>query len=317
MANENIRKSYGGAAAATVLVGTITDASTTLNALDASSYPDGSAGPFVIRLDGGQSNEEKVLISGRAGNVLTAVERGYDGTAAVAHSDVAVTHCLDSHSIDQANQMANVGTAGVGDVLPLWNGTTWESVSLAALTTPIFATVTARDAALTSPVNGTFAYTTTTPANTLWKHNGSAWKAQDGSWTTFTPSWLNFTLGNGTNDYFKYRYIGGNMQISGQLTYGSTSNLYGNLAMTFPDSFSTNPETYQARSSNVTIYDQSGTDYFYAWGWPNTTTMAFYQIFPSSASSPFASPIEDRYPMTWAAGDTLQVAALINGPDAT
>jgi hypothetical protein len=130
MANENIRKSYGGAAAATVLVGTITASSTTLNALDASSYPDGSIGPFVIRLDGGQSNEEKVLISGRAGNVLTAVERGYDGTAAVTHSDVSLTHCLDSHSIDQANQMANVGTAGVAGAVPLWNGTEWGAGAL-------------------------------------------------------------------------------------------------------------------------------------------------------------------------------------------
>jgi hypothetical protein len=129
MANENIRKSYAGAAEATVVVGTITSVSTVINALDASSYPDGSVGPFVVRLDGGQSNEEKVLVSSRAGNVLTVVERGYDGTVAVGHSDVSLTHCLDSYSIDQANQMANVGTLAVAGAVPFWNGTVWVTAA--------------------------------------------------------------------------------------------------------------------------------------------------------------------------------------------
>jgi hypothetical protein len=130
MANENIRKSYGGAAAATVIVGTITVGSVTITALDASTYPDGSAGPFVIRLDAGQSNEEKVLISTRVGNLLNVLERAYDGTVAVSHSDVSLTHCLDSHTINQANQMANVGTPGVPGGTPLWDGTEWTAADL-------------------------------------------------------------------------------------------------------------------------------------------------------------------------------------------
>jgi hypothetical protein len=198
-----------------------------------------------------------------------------------------------------------------GDVL-----TATQLNELMAQATPIFETTTARDAALTAPVDGMFAYTTTTPTSTLWKYNGAAWKAQDGPWTTFTPSWLNFTLGNGTNGYFKYRYIGGNMQISGQLTYGSTSNLYGTLSMTFPDSFTTNPETYQDRSPNIIIYDQSATEHYTAFGWPNTTNVTFYQ-FTSFTGSPFLNPVNGTNPMTWAAGDTVQVVALINGPDAT
>jgi hypothetical protein len=129
MANENIRKSYAGAATATVVVGTITSVSTLINALDASSYPDGSTGPFVVRLDSGQSNEEKVLVLARFGNLLSVMERGYDGTVAVGHSDVSLTHCLDAHSIDQANQMANVGTLGVPNIFPVWNGTTWEAAA--------------------------------------------------------------------------------------------------------------------------------------------------------------------------------------------
>jgi hypothetical protein len=43
----------------------------------------------------------------------------------------------------------------------------------------VFATATARDAALTSPSDGMFAYTTTTPADTLSYYNGSSWVAVD------------------------------------------------------------------------------------------------------------------------------------------
>ena len=43
----------------------------------------------------------------------------------------------------------------------------------------VFATATTRDAAITSPSDGMFAYTTTTPADTLSYYNGAAWVAVD------------------------------------------------------------------------------------------------------------------------------------------
>jgi len=43
----------------------------------------------------------------------------------------------------------------------------------------VFATETTRDAAITSPSDGQFAYTTTTPADTLSYYNGAAWVAVD------------------------------------------------------------------------------------------------------------------------------------------
>ena len=64
-----------------------------------------------------------------------------------------------------------------------WN--TGDTVSAAAFTyiadavINVFATETARDAAITSPSDGMFAYTTTTPADTLSYYNGSAWVAVD------------------------------------------------------------------------------------------------------------------------------------------
>jgi hypothetical protein len=64
-----------------------------------------------------------------------------------------------------------------------WN--TGDTVSAAAFTyladavINVFSTETARDAAITSPSDGMFAYTTTTPADTLSYYNGAAWVAVD------------------------------------------------------------------------------------------------------------------------------------------
>ena len=62
-----------------------------------------------------------------------------------------------------------------------WN--TGDSVSasdfsyIANAVVNVFASTTARDAAITSPSDGMFAYTTTTPADTLFFYDGSSWTA--------------------------------------------------------------------------------------------------------------------------------------------
>jgi hypothetical protein len=109
-----VRKSYAGAAVATTLNGAIAGGATTIVVGNGSSYPDGSAGPFVICLDRGLGTEEKVLISARTGNsmAVAASGRGFDGTVAVGHANAApVEHVLDRETIDQANRLANLLTA--------------------------------------------------------------------------------------------------------------------------------------------------------------------------------------------------------------
>ena len=71
--------------------------------------------------------------------------------------------------------MAGAGfkTWSTGDVLTASDLNTYVMQQ----TIMVFATETTRDAALTSPSDGMFAYTTTTPADTLAYYNGSAWVA--------------------------------------------------------------------------------------------------------------------------------------------
>jgi hypothetical protein len=70
---------------------------------------------------------------------------------------------------------AGFKTWSTGDVLTASDQNTY----LMQQTIMVFATTTARDAAITSPSDGMFAYTTTTPADTLSYYNGAAWVAVD------------------------------------------------------------------------------------------------------------------------------------------
>ncbi len=98
-----LRREFTGAALRTNISGSISNTATTINLADGSTYPSG-VNPFVIVIDRGTANEEKVLISERVSNALTVLQRGYDGTAAIAHSSGAfVDHVLDAAVIQDMN----------------------------------------------------------------------------------------------------------------------------------------------------------------------------------------------------------------------
>lgn len=106
-----LRKMYGGAAVATTLNGAIAGGATSIVVTNGSTYPDGSGGPFVIAIDRTLATEEKILVASRSGNTLTVTTRGYDGTAAQAHGNLAVVeHVLDAVTIDEANRAASLLT---------------------------------------------------------------------------------------------------------------------------------------------------------------------------------------------------------------
>lgn len=133
-----IRKSYGGAAVATTLNGAISGAATTIVVTNGTTYPDGSAGKFVIAIDRGLATEEKVLITSRSGNSMTVSSRGYDGTAAQAHADLAVVeHVLDAVSVDEANRLSSLLTAA-GDIF-YRDGTDVQRLALGAVGMPLVA----------------------------------------------------------------------------------------------------------------------------------------------------------------------------------
>lgn len=102
------RKEYVGAAVATTLSGAITPSSTSITIDATDGWPTGAVGPFVVVLDRGTADEEKVLCSLLTGSTLSVTTRGYDDTTAVSHAlGGTIEHCLDSDTIDEANAHVN------------------------------------------------------------------------------------------------------------------------------------------------------------------------------------------------------------------
>lgn len=99
--------------------------------------------------------------------------------------------------------------------------------------TMVFATTTARDAAITSPAEGMMAYTTDT--DTFWYYSGSAWAsmAKGSAWTSYTPTLTNATLGNGTIAG-SYLQEGKKITFRALFTLGSTSTVTGSLGISLP-----------------------------------------------------------------------------------
>lgn len=108
------RREFAGAAAATTLTGAITASTTSIPIADATNWPTGSVGPFLVVIARGTANEEKVLVTSRSGTTLTCTlgNRGYDGTTAAAHaSGVAIEHCAGAIDFDEANAHVNAAAA--------------------------------------------------------------------------------------------------------------------------------------------------------------------------------------------------------------
>lgn len=98
------RREFLGNVVSTTLSANITGSATSISVVDGSTFPTGSSNPFVIIIDRGTINEEKILISSRSTNTFTASSRGYDGVAAVPHSSGAsVDHILDATSLQDMN----------------------------------------------------------------------------------------------------------------------------------------------------------------------------------------------------------------------
>lgn len=107
-------REYVGGAKRTTIVGDITAASTSITLTSGTGYPTGGTGPFILCLGMGQASEEKILVTSRSGNTLTVGTRGYDDTAASAHSSgTTVDHVLGAIDIREANAHVNDTTTDV------------------------------------------------------------------------------------------------------------------------------------------------------------------------------------------------------------
>ena len=154
--------------------------------------PLGYSGAFIVTLDYGTSSEERILCSGISGLTVNVLQRGYDGTTAIAHSfGATAVHTISTDVPYNAN-------------LGVTNAATALSTANTANTTANTANTTANSAQST-------ANSALTAANTL---KSNVWTT--GSYTTGNP----FTNITGITGYTNYMI----MATCSYLNTGSAAN---------------------------------------------------------------------------------------------
>lgn len=98
-------------------------------------------------------------------------------------------------------------------------------------TVPVFATTTARDAAITAPNEGQFCYSTADDC--FFVYNGG-WIAYDNTWKSWTPTWANVTKGTGPTETYAYIRLGKIVIAHGSLTLGTSGAVSGSVTVTLP-----------------------------------------------------------------------------------
>lgn len=97
------RRMFAGGAVGTTLTVALSSSGTAITIASASGWPNGTPNYAVI-IGRGTATEEKCMISGLVGLVLTVVSRGIDGTAGVAHaSGSTIELCMLARDLDESN----------------------------------------------------------------------------------------------------------------------------------------------------------------------------------------------------------------------
>lgn len=123
------RQELVGNAPATTLAGAINNSVTSIVITSGTNWPTGATAPFVATIDRGLATEEKILVTTRTGTTLNTVTRGYDGTTAQAHANLAVIeHTISAVLLDEVNRVANERQGNTS----LASGTTVASASKVA-----------------------------------------------------------------------------------------------------------------------------------------------------------------------------------------
>jgi hypothetical protein len=119
-----VRLEHTGNAAVTKLTVALPSGNTSFTVADATGWPTGAVGPFMVTIDAGTATEEHILCTSRSGTTITVDTRGYESTGNVTHAiNAPVTHSFSATEADQANEHV-MSTAGVHGVVGSVVGTT-------------------------------------------------------------------------------------------------------------------------------------------------------------------------------------------------
>ena len=205
--------------------------------------------------------------------------------------------------------MAGAGykSFAVGEILTANNVNTY----LMQQSVMTFASTTARDAAITSPSEGMFAYSTAD--DEFYVYSGTAWIPYDIAWVAWTPTFYNFTQGSGGTTSCFYARIGKTIVAQVYIVLGTTSSVTGQLQISLPvDHSSSNRSSVVGQAllrdispatsyiGNVTL---SG----------SAPARASMQALNASATYLTATSTSATIPHTWADGDFFAFTIMYQG----
>ena len=205
--------------------------------------------------------------------------------------------------------MAGAGykSFAVGEILTANNVNTY----LMQQSVMTFATTAARDAAITSPSEGMFAYSTAD--DEFYVYSGTAWIPFDIAWTAWTPTFYNFTQGTGGTTSCFYSRIGKTIVAQVYIALGTGSTVTGQPQISLPvDHSSSNRSSVVGQALMRDI--SPGASYI-----GNVTlsgsapARASLQALNASATYLTATTAGSAIPFTWADGDYFAMTIFYQG----
>jgi len=167
---------------------------------------------------------------------------------------------------------------------------------------PIFATTAARDAAITAPTEGQFAFSVADDA--YYVYGGSSWLVFDTAWKSWTPTINNVTLGSGYTLSATYAQIGKTVIANFYFQLGSTSAVTGDVNFSLPVNHASTNRS--AAAGTVTIGDASPATRYIGMCYPvGTPSYAFVRVNNASGTYATQTTLSSSIPITWATSDFI------------
>lgn len=166
-----------------------------------------------------------------------------------------------------------------------------------------FATTTARDAAITSPVEGQLAYIELNDVLTY--YTGSAWANMlfATAWVAYTPTLTNVTLGSGGTSAFYYQVVGKQVNVRGRIVLGTAGSLSGIPTFSLPVNSILSGQFW---CPGVNLLDFGVQNYTGAV--QLTTTVGQLQCVSASGAYAGYLSVNATRPFTWGAQDQIDIS---------
>jgi hypothetical protein len=196
--------------------------------------------------------------------------------------------------------MAGAGykSFAVGEILTAANVNTY----LMDQAVTVFASTTARDAAITSPSEGMISYSTAD--DSYYHYSGSAWIPFVFTWKSWTPTINNVTLGTGYTLSATYAQIGKTVIANFYFALGSTSAITGDVNFSLPVNHSSTNRSMA--SGNSTLVDASPSARYSGMCYPvGTPSYCYVRVYNASATYTTQTALTSLIPITWTTSDSI------------